>query len=74
MAAFSDEELMAFCYDNFRPVFEEFAMGMSRTQKVQLLAEHCVRRGQIAELLARVEQANPYQHGRFKDHLRNTVS
>ena len=36
MAAFSDEELTTFCYDNFRPVYEEFATGMSRTQKVQI--------------------------------------
>ena len=37
MAAFSDEELATFCFDNFRQVYEEFATGMSRTQKVQLL-------------------------------------
>ena len=37
MATFSDEELMTFCYDNFRPVYEEFTTGISRTQKVQRL-------------------------------------
>ena len=72
MAAFSDEELTTFCYDNFRPAYEEFATGMSRTQKVQRLVETCDRRGEIAGLLARVELANPYQYNRFKDHLRST--
>ena len=71
MAAFSDEELTTFCYDNFRPVYEEFATGMSRTQKVQRLVETCERRGEMAELLARVERANPYQYNRFRDRLRN---
>ena len=74
MAAFSDEELTTFCYDNFRPVYEEFAMGMSRTQKVQMLVEHCERRGEMAKLLARVEQTNPYQYGRFAERLRNAVT
>ena len=71
MAAFSDEELTTFCFDNFRPVYEEFATGMSRTQKVQMLVEYCERRGEMAELLARVERANPYQYARFKDRLQN---
>ena len=71
MAAFSDEELTTFCYDNFRPVYEEFATGMSRTGKVQRLVETCDRRGEIAGLLARVERANPYQYDRFRNRLRN---
>lgn len=71
MAAFSDEELTTFCYDNFRPVYEEFAGGMSRSQKVQRLVETCERKGQLAELLARVERLNPYQYGRFRSRLLN---
>jgi len=71
MTAFNDEELTTFCYDNFRPVYEEFTTGMSRTQKVQRLVETCDRRGEMAKLLARVERANPYQYNRFKDHLGN---
>ena len=71
MAAFSDEELTTFCFDNFRPVYEEFTTGMSRTLKVQLLLDYCVRRGQMAELLPRVERTNPYQYARFRGRLRN---
>jgi len=71
MAAFGDEELTTFCYDNFRPVYEEFTNGMSRTQKAQRLVETCERRGEMAKLLERIERANPYQYNRFKDHLGN---
>jgi hypothetical protein len=73
MAAFSDEELMTFCFDDFRPVYEEFATGMSRTQKVQRLVETCDRRGEMVRLLARVARANLYQYTRFKDRLWKTV-
>ena len=69
LAVFSDEELTNFCFDNFRPVYEEFTTGMGRTQKVQLLVAYCERRGQMAELLARVGRANPYQYARFRDRL-----
>lgn len=70
-AAFSDEELTTFCADYYPPVYDNFAAGMSRTQKIQLLMDHCARRGQMAAMLARVEQANAYQYGQFKDRLRN---
>jgi hypothetical protein len=71
MAAFSDEELTTFCFDNFRSVYEEFTTGMSRTQKAQRLVETCERRGETEKLLARVEQANPYQYDRLRNRLRN---
>jgi hypothetical protein len=69
IAAFGDEELTTFCYDNFRPVYEEFATGMSRTQKVQRLVETCDRRGEMAGLLAQVKSANPYQYTKFESRL-----
>jgi len=71
MAAFGDEELTTFCYDNFRPVYEEFTIGMSRTQKTQRLVETCDRRGEIEKLLAGVARANPYQYDRFRNRLAN---
>ena len=71
IAAFNDEELTTFCYDNFRPVYEEFTIGMSRMQKTQRLVETCDRRGEMEKLLAGVARANPYQYNQFKGHLRN---
>ena len=48
---FSDEELTTFCFDYFRDAYEEFAAGMSKTEKVQRLIEGCVRREALPNLL-----------------------
>ena len=66
LAAFSDEELTTFCFDYYRPVYDEFSGGMSRPDKIQRLVAACDRSGQMAPLLARIERANPHQYGRFK--------
>jgi hypothetical protein len=68
-AAFSDGELTTFCYDYFRPVYENFAVGMSKGQKVQALIEHCGRTEQLPALLERVEAANSAQYARFEARL-----
>lgn len=69
LAAFSDEELATFCFDYYRPVYENFTAGMSRPQKVQMLMEQCERRGGMAALLERVKVANPYQYQKFRGQL-----
>jgi hypothetical protein len=65
-AAFSDDELTTFCYDHFRPVHETFSVGMTRTQKIQLLLDYCDRQGEMDRLLALVREANPVQYARFE--------
>ena len=69
LAAFSDEELVTFCFDYFSAVHEELGSGMGKGQKVQRLLEHCLRRGQIEDLLARVRACNPAQYARFAARL-----
>jgi hypothetical protein len=69
-AAFNDEELTTLCFDHFRPVYDDFAGGMSKGQKVQRLLDYCTRREQVDELLAAVRKANPAQVRRFEDRLR----
>ena len=49
---FSDQELATFSFDNFRYAYDEFAEGMSKTEKVQRLIESCVRRDELPSLLA----------------------
>ena len=71
MAAFSDEELTTFCYDNFRPVYEEFTTGMSRTQKTQRLVETCERRGEM-EIAGGGGTGQSVPVWPFRDHLRST--
>jgi hypothetical protein len=63
--AFSDEELTTLCYDHFPPVYEAFGEGMTKTAKIQLLVEHCVRQVELDRLLALVRQRNPNQYDRF---------
>jgi hypothetical protein len=65
-AAMSDEELTTFCFDVFRPVYEEFSAGMSRLQKIQQLLDYCIRHDRVSELLTAVESTNPYQYDRFR--------
>ena len=68
-AAFSDEELTAFCFDHFSAVYEDLSAGMSMGQKVQRLLDHCLRRDQVGELLRLVQEYNPVQYARLKDRL-----
>lgn len=69
-AAFDDEELTTLCFDHFRPVYEDFSVGMSKKLKIQRLLDHCDRQGQIEELLALVQKHNPAQYARFLPSLR----
>jgi hypothetical protein len=69
-AAFSDEELTTLCFDHFPAVYEEFAGGMSKRQKIQRLIDYCVRQERVETLLAVVERRNPAQYARFEPRLR----
>jgi internalin A len=62
---FSDEELGDFCYDNFRPVYEQFTSQMNRRAKIQLLIEHCEKYEQFGELFTLLKAINPKQYANF---------
>jgi hypothetical protein len=64
-AAFSDGELTNFCFDYFRPVYNEFSGGMSRGAKIQRLLEYCENHDLVETLLKRAEKANPRQYRKF---------
>lgn len=68
--AFDDTALTALCFDYFQPVYEEFAAGMTRSQKIQRLLDYCRRYGQVEELLGRIKDENPVQYHRFEAQLR----
>ena len=59
---FSDEELTTFCFDYFRDVYEDFAVGMAKGQKIQLLLERCVRREALPNLLAALHAERTAQY------------
>jgi hypothetical protein len=64
--AFSDEELTTLCFDHFRAVYDNFSAGMSKSQKIQRLLEHCFRRHEVQALVILVERANPAQYRRYQ--------
>jgi hypothetical protein len=70
-AAFSDEEIRTLCFDHFRAVYDEFATGMSKGDKLQRLLDQCERYQEIEQLLAHVQARNPAQYARFESQLRN---
>ena len=60
--SFNDEELSTLCFDYFRDVYDDFASGMTKGQKIQLLIERCDRRGVLPNLLAAIQRARPDQY------------
>lgn len=56
---FSDEEISTLCFDYFRDVYDDFASGMTKGLKIQLLIERCERRGVLPNLLAAIQRARP---------------
>ena len=60
--AYSDEELTTLCFDYFRDVYDSFAAGMTKTQKIQLLLDHCQRREVMPDLRTDLERDRPDQY------------
>ena len=69
-AGFSDGELTTLCFDHFSAVYEDFAVGMSKSDKIQRLLDHCIRYERVETLLSVVREANPVQYRRYEGQLR----
>lgn len=65
IAALTDEELTALCFDHFRSVYEQFSTGMSKTDKVQRLLDFCHRFDQVKKLLSLIKERVPAQYACF---------
>jgi hypothetical protein len=74
MTGFNDQELTTLCFDCFRPVYAQFAMGMSMGQKVQLLLDYCERHAEVDKLLHAVKERNPTQYARVESATRPGVA
>jgi hypothetical protein len=68
-AAFSADEIAALALDLFYPVYDDFASGMSKGDRVLRIVDYAARHGRIPDLLAYVEKQNPRQYGRFAPEL-----
>ena len=61
-SAYSDDELGMLCADYFRDVYEDFAAGMTKAQKIGLLLDYCQHRDQLPNLLAALKRDRPQQY------------
>jgi tetratricopeptide (TPR) repeat protein len=59
VARFDDEDLRLFCADHFGDVGREFTVGMTLSERAQLLITRCARAGRAAALLEALEAARP---------------
>lgn len=67
---FNDDEIVMLCSVDFRSVFNDFASGQRKSQKVLDLVEWCYRRGEIEKLLAILQRERPIP---FSLHLASTT-
>ncbi|MCX6028727.1 MAG: hypothetical protein NT169_05420 [Chloroflexi bacterium] len=68
-AALSDDELTKLCFDHFHAIYEQFAAGQTRGQRVLALVEYADRQLFLDDLLARVKVANPGKYAEFAPRL-----
>lgn len=71
LAAFTTEELHRFCFDTplFRPVHDQFALGMGKADLVDRILEFSETQLLMRELLQAVKDHNPRQYTRFEADL-----
>ncbi|MDQ5868012.1 MAG: hypothetical protein M3390_20145, partial [Chloroflexota bacterium] len=67
--AFGDEELSFFSHDYFRPVYEKFAAGQTKTARVQLLIDYAEQTNRLDELVALVSAAHPSLYAQYEPRL-----
>jgi hypothetical protein len=68
-AALDDQSLTDLAFDHFRPVYDQFGIGLTRSHKIQLLLDYCTRHNQIESLLTQIERLNPTQYRLQQPHL-----
>ena len=64
--ALSDSDLNELCMDRFSTVYEQISLGMSKSQKIHLLIEHCARYRTMPQLLDAVRELNPVAYGEYE--------
>src|SRR4051794_27812652 len=67
--AFSDDGLSTFCFDHFREVYDQFAAGQTKGQRVRMLVEYVNRQRELDKLLAAVRKANPKAYAEYEPRL-----
>ena len=63
--AFNSGGIDTLAFDLFQPVYRDFGPGMNRAQKIEAVVLYAEQNGRIPDLLAYVQQKNPYQYNRY---------
>ncbi len=69
VTALSDEDLTTLCHDHFWNVYQTFSIGMSKSQKIQILMDYCERKLELSQLLEVIKVQNPRQYEHFVPRL-----
>lgn len=68
-AALSSEDFDFFCYDNFKDAHDQFTIGMTYPQKIEILVTLCTENHQLEELMAKIKVANPTKFAQLEQSL-----
>lgn len=63
--ALDDDAIRTLCFDHFRPVYDELAPAMSRTECIRRLVHWCERNRAFDRLLTLAGRANPAAYGEY---------
>ena len=62
----SDQDLNDLCMDHFRTVYDQFSLGMDKSQKISSLIEYCSRHNKFPQLLVLVKGLNPEKYAEYE--------
>ncbi|MDQ5825427.1 MAG: tetratricopeptide repeat protein [Chloroflexota bacterium] len=68
--AFGSDELQDFCFDYFQEVYNDFADGQSKSDRVRMLIDYGLQHDLLEKLLVHVQEANPNKYAEFEPRLR----
>ena len=69
LTSFDDISLTELCFDHFREVYNKFATGMDKRQKIQFLIEHIFQKSQVENLLIQIQRKSPEKYTEYEDRL-----
>jgi len=61
--SFDDDMLQTFCMSYFYEVFNDFANGQTKSQRIRMLIIYCKKHFKTKELLEKIKEENPVQYG-----------
>jgi hypothetical protein len=69
-AALDDQTLTALVFDHFRPVYDQYSDGLTRSHKIQLLIDYCTRQDKFESLLAQMKRLNAAKYDQHQPYLK----